>query len=66
MCRILHCQDNVDRLYILRKNGRRKIINNEDCREMETENLKKYVENSSEDQQMIKKLEKLGKKLWRS
>ena len=48
MHRALHPQDDVDRIYMPRNNGGRGIISVEDCVEMETESLKKYVENSNE------------------
>ena len=41
-------QADVDRLYIPRNYGERGMISVEDCVEMETESLKKYVENSNE------------------
>lgn len=44
----LHPQADVDRLYIPRNNGGRGMISFEDCMKMETESLKKYVENSNE------------------
>ena len=45
MHRALHPQADVDWLYIPRNNGGRKMISVENCVEMETESLKKYVEN---------------------
>ena len=48
MHRVLHPQADVDRPYILRNNGGRGKISVEDCVEIETVNLKKYVENSNE------------------
>ena len=48
MYRVLHPQAEVDRLYIPNNNGGRGIVSVEDCAEMETESLEKYVENSNE------------------
>ena len=48
MHRVLHPHADVDRPYILRNNGGRGKISVEDCVEIETVNLKKYVENSNE------------------
>ena len=47
MRRALYPQADVDRHYIPRNNGVRGMISVKDYVEMETENLKKYVENSS-------------------
>ena len=48
MHRVLHAQVVIDRLYIPRNNGGKRIISVEDCVEMEIERLKKYVESSNE------------------
>ena len=46
--RAMHPQADVDRLYLKRKNGGRGLISVEDCIEMETRNLKSYIQESNE------------------
>ena len=58
MQRALHPQADVDRLYIPRNNGGRGMIGVEDRVEMETECLKKYIENSNE--RLLKAVEDEG------
>ena len=48
MHRVLHPQGDVDRLYIPRKNGGRGMNSVEDCVEMETGSIMKYVDNCNE------------------
>ena len=59
MHRAPHSQTDADRLYTPTHNGRRGMISIEDCVKMETENLKKYVENRNE--RLLKELEILWK-----
>ena len=59
MHRAPHSQTDADRLYTPTHNGRTGMISVEDCVKMETENLKKYVENRNE--RLLKELEILWK-----
>ena len=58
MHRVLHPQADVDRLYIPRNNGGRGMISVEDCVDMETESLKRYVEKSNK--RLLKAIEGEG------
>ena len=56
--RSMHPQADVDRLYLKRKNGGRGMISVEDCIDMETCNLKKYIQESKEG--LLKTVENEG------
>ena len=49
MYRALHPQADTDRLYMKREKGGRGMISIEDCIEMETHNMKEYLEKSEEN-----------------
>ena len=48
MCGALHAKSDVDRLYILRKEGGRSLISIEDCVELAIRSLEVYVHGSEE------------------
>ena len=49
MYRALHPRADTDRLYMKREKGGRGMISIEDCIEMETHNMKEYLEKSEEN-----------------
>ena len=48
MARMFHQKGDVDRLYLMRKDGGRGMISKEDCVRMEEKNLAQYIMRSKE------------------
>ena len=48
MARMFHQKRDVDRLYLMRKDGGRGMISKEDCVRMEEKNLAQYIMRSKE------------------